>query len=190
MTAETRLTVPTMLTLARIAAAPAVAGAILWSAFYPGAFAPALWTAFVLFALASLTDWLDGFLARKLDQRSTLGAALDHSADKALVTAALVALAGTGLKLDLVAAAALILTRDVAVAGLREGLSLSGRSLPVMRLGKIKTAAEMIGVGGAILMRLLLAPWVEQAARAGLWIGAALALWSGAIYFAAAFRKS
>jgi CDP-diacylglycerol--glycerol-3-phosphate 3-phosphatidyltransferase len=158
--------------------------------------------AFVVFLLAALTDWLDGAMARKLNAQSTLGAALDHAADKALTTATLIALAATALPFDLIAAAAIIVTRDVAIGGLREGLSLSGRAVPVSSLGKWKTAAIMIGVGAAIAMQIaalavpvegrLLEPVdvLAMLTRFTLWAAAALALWSGAEYAHAALRKA
>ncbi|HET9232355.1 MAG TPA: CDP-alcohol phosphatidyltransferase family protein, partial [Vitreimonas sp.] len=141
---------PTILTLFRIAMGPVIAGLILWAA--AETYADRLLAGFIyalcliLFLLASATDWLDGWLARKFDAVTPLGAALDHTADKVLIVCVLVALAYAALPLGLVAATVLILGRDVAIAGLREGLSQSGRTLPVNQLGKWKAAAEMSGV--------------------------------------------
>lgn len=197
---------PNTLTVARLVAAPVVGGLILFAgnALYTlgsDLSVILLSTALVLFVLAALTDWLDGAMARKLDATSTMGAALDHAADKALVTASLVALAATALPFDMICAAAIIVTRDVTVAGLREGLSLSGRKLPVSSLGKVKTAVELLAVGAAIAMQIaaLVIPPSERAfeplnaivfvTRASLWAAAALALWSGADYARAALRK-
>lgn len=190
------------LTIARFAAAPIVAGLIFLASqllYTEGRD----WTvtvlsfALVVFILAALTDWLDGALARKLDAVSPLGAALDHAADKALTTATLVALGATFLPLDLTIAAALLVTRDIAVGGLREGLSLSGRALPVASLGKLKTVVTMVAIGAAIafqIARLTIAEGaivsvVEVISRFTLWSAVILALWSGVEYFAAAFRK-
>ncbi|MGE3303419.1 MAG: CDP-alcohol phosphatidyltransferase family protein [Hyphomonadaceae bacterium] len=193
-------TLPTQLTLARLAAGPIVAGLILWGdaqVFTAGA-AAARWPfaiALALFALAALSDALDGWLARKLAAATPLGAALDHAADKALTAAVLLALAVTALATDLVALAVLILARDAAVAGLREGLALSGRAMPVSVAGKWKTALLLLGIGAALAMQTLVyftAP-IEAVnaanilARAALWAGAALAVWSGWRYFATAF---
>lgn len=198
---------PTALTIARLVAAPLTAGFILWGdhvLFTAGGEYAALLigAALLIFILAALTDWADGALARRLNAVTPLGAALDHAADKALVTATLVALAATFLPFDLVIAAGLILTRDVAVAGLREGLALSGRKLPVSGLGKLKTVLELVGVGAAIALQLaaLLAPASEQPlevlnligmlSRFSLWAAAALALWSGAVYARDALRPA
>jgi CDP-diacylglycerol--glycerol-3-phosphate 3-phosphatidyltransferase len=112
--------VPMALTITRIVLGPVTAALILWAAsvLYSdrllAGFIYAL--AVILFVIASLTDWLDGYLARKLDAVTPLGAALDHCADKVLITCALVALAYASLPMDLVAAAVIILGRDVAVA--------------------------------------------------------------------------
>ena len=197
---------PHALTVARRVAAPIVGalllvgGHSLYAAGRDVAVA-LLSTALVIFLLAALTDWLDGAMARKLDATSVMGAALDHAADKALVTASLFALAATALPFDLVIAGALIVTRDVTVAGLREGLSLAGRALPVSSLGKVKTVAELIGVGAAIAVQIaaIVTPFADRAvepldvitfiARAFLWAAAALALWSGAEYARAALEK-
>ena len=205
-TPEAASSLPNALTVARLVAAPIVGGLILFGgqALYTAGrdlSVVLLATAFVVFVLAALTDWLDGALARKLGATSVMGAALDHAADKALVTASLIALAATALPFDMVIAAALIVTRDVTVAGLREGLSLAGRALPVSDLGKVKTVVELIGVGAAIALQIaaIVAPIggraveplvvVEFIARAALWIAAALALWSGADYARAALKK-
>lgn len=196
-----------MLTVARLAAAPVVAGLLFWASavvYTGGRTLPALLygAALAVFVLAALTDWLDGALARRLNATSQLGAALDHAADKALVTACLMALAATALPFDLMIAAALIVVRDVTVAGLREGLSLSGRALPVSALGKIKTVLEFVGVGAAIALQVTAFVAADQGrlveplnvlgfiTRATLWAAAALALWSGAEYARAALRRA
>jgi CDP-diacylglycerol--glycerol-3-phosphate 3-phosphatidyltransferase len=193
---------PTLLTIFRIAMGPAIAALILWAASV--LYADHLLAGFIyalcliLFVLAAATDWLDGWLARKLDAVTPLGAALDHAADKVLITSLLVALAYAALPLPLVAASVVILGRDVAVAGLREGLSAQGRALPVSQLGKWKAAAEMAGVAGFLAFQaaaLLLAPagviqGLDWAAQILLWTAAALALISGAQYVAALARKS
>lgn len=193
--------VPTILTVFRIAMGPAIAALILWAAtllhvdHYLAGFIYA--ACVLLFIIAALTDWLDGYIARKFDAVTPLGAALDHCADKVLITCVLVALAYAALPLNLVAAAVLILGRDVAVAGLREGIAAQGKTLPVSQLGKWKAAAEMAGVAAFLAFQtaaLLLAPanvvlGLFWAARILIWTAAALALISGAQYVAALARK-
>lgn len=188
------------LTASRIVAGPAIAALILWTQAAGGAREAAFTAGFMglaaaLFVVAAATDWLDGALARRWGAVTPLGAALDHAADKALVAPVLVALAFGALPIDLTFAACLLVARDVAVAGLREGLSHAGRALPVSRLGKAKAAAEMSGV--ALVLALpalgLAAPqalgFFEALARLMLWGAAALALWSGALYLRASFTS-
>ncbi|MBN8608439.1 MAG: CDP-diacylglycerol--glycerol-3-phosphate 3-phosphatidyltransferase [Caulobacterales bacterium] len=193
---------PTLLTAFRIIAAPVLAALVLYASTllygdpYLAGFIYAL--TFLLFVIAALTDWLDGWLARKLDAVTPLGAALDHAADKVLITCTLVALAFAALPLPLVAASVLILGRDVAVAGLREGIAAQGKSLPVSQLGKWKAAAEMAGVGAflafqtAALLRAdaSIVLGLNWAASILIWIAAALALVSGAQYLGALLKRN
>lgn len=198
--------IPIILTVFRIAIAPVIAGLILWAA--NETYADRLLAGFIyalcliLFIAAALTDWLDGYLARKLDAVTLLGAALDHSADKVLITCVLVALAYSALPWSLVAASVLILGRDVAVAGLREGIAAQGKTLPVSSLGKWKAAAEMAGVGAflafqtsvllasAMNMPVAVVQGLDWAARILLWSAAALALISGAQYVATLLKRT
>lgn len=193
--------IPTLLTVFRIAMGPVVAALVLWAASLLHAdpqIAGLIYAlALILFALAAVTDWLDGYLARKWNAVTPLGAALDHAADKVLITCVLVALAYASLPMALVAASVIILGRDVAVAGLREGISAQGKTLPVSQLGKWKAAAEMAGVGGYLAFQaavLLSAPLsvmigLDWAARLLIWSAALLALISGAQYVAALLKR-
>ncbi len=100
----------------------------------------------LIFAAASLTDWLDGWLARRLDQTSAFGAFLDPVADKLMVAAALIVLvdlgrAGVGVSL-------IIIGREIAISALREWMAKIGqsRSVAVSFVGKLKTAAQMVAI--------------------------------------------
>jgi CDP-diacylglycerol--glycerol-3-phosphate 3-phosphatidyltransferase len=191
---------PTALTLARMLLGAATAGLVLTAVAYLysdhilAGFIYAL--ALAVFVLAAATDWLDGYLARKLDAVTPLGAALDHAADKVLITCVLAALAYAALPFNLVIAAIIILGRDMAVAGLREGLSASGRSVPVGAVGKWKAAAEMAGVGAFLAYQASaqltdqagLVMGLEWAATMLLWAAAGLALIS-AFQYALALSK-
>ena len=135
-------TVPTLLTWARIIAIPLVVGV-----FYLPLDVPtrnALATA--LFIVVALTDWLDGWLARRLNQTSSFGAFLDPVADKFLVCAALLIL----LQLDRVNAlvAFVIIGREIAISALREWMAQIGasRSVAVNMLGKLKTMTQMVAI--------------------------------------------
>lgn len=189
------------LTLLRIACGPIVAGLVLWGYSFEHINRSAAGLIYVgatfLFVLASMTDWLDGYLARKYNAVTPLGAALDHCADKVLVATVVIALAYAGLPMQLVIAALIIIGRDIAVAGLREGLSASGRAPPVGQLGKWKAAAEMAGV--AVFLAFRAAAMLSDSVRvivaldwsAGilLWGAAVLALISAGQYAAAAFAR-
>ncbi|MBI3439161.1 MAG: CDP-diacylglycerol--glycerol-3-phosphate 3-phosphatidyltransferase [Proteobacteria bacterium] len=193
---------PTALTLFRMIMGPVLAGMILWAGAVLYSDRPLAGLLFsmtlVLFVLAAATDWLDGYLARKLNAVTPLGAALDHVADKVLIACMLLALAYSALPLDLAAAAVIIVGRDLAVAGLREGLSNAGKTLPVNSLGRWKAAAEMAGVGAFLAYQgaaiLLVSANVIVGLRAAaeilLWAAALIALISGAVYGYAATKRA
>jgi len=133
--------------------------------------------AFATFTVASISDSLDGYLARRGDLVSRLGQFLDPLADKLLVGAALVALVATR---DFPLWAALIIaTREVAVQWLRTQIVHRGGALPASRAAKLKTVIQV----GMVSWWLL--PWDARNAGHWLWVAAALAwtMWSGAEYF-------
>jgi cardiolipin synthase (CMP-forming) len=135
-------TLPTLLTWARIVAIPLIVGVF----YLPLEPATRNLTATVLFVVVALTDWLDGYLARKLNQTSSFGAFLDPVADKFLVCAALLIL----LQLDRVNAfvALVIIGREIAISALREWMAQIGasRSVAVHVLGKLKTVVQMVAI--------------------------------------------
>ncbi len=135
-------TLPNILTIIRLIAAPMVAVMFLYLA------RPyADWAALILFVGAALTDWLDGFLARAWMQESKLGAMLDPIADKAMVVIALVVLASVfGLDALILLPAALIVFREVFVSGLREFLGDVAGTLQVTKVAKWKTTVQMIAI--------------------------------------------
>ena len=170
------LTLPNVLTLLRLFAAPGVA---LVFVLLPRPAADG--AAFALFALASITDWFDGWIARKFNQMSEFGRMLDPIADKAMVTIALaVILMLSGPDPWLIIPAAAIFLREVAVSGLRE--HLAGRvSIPVTRLAKWKTTAQMVAIAA-----LLLTIYSDLLGLIGvglLWVAAALTAITGWDYF-------
>ena len=136
------LTLPTLLTWARIVAIPLIVGLF----YLPAEPATRNLAATVLFVVVALTDWLDGYLARKLNQTSSFGAFLDPVADKFLVCAALLIL----LQLDRVNAfvALVIIGREIAISALREWMAQIGasRSVAVHMLGKLKTVVQMVAI--------------------------------------------
>lgn len=170
---------PTLLTWARIVAIPLIVGVF----YLPWPQAELNLTASVLFVVVALTDWLDGWLARRLNQTSAFGAFLDPVADKFLVCASLLIL----LQLDRVNAlvALIIIGREIAISALREWMAQIGasKSVAVHMLGKLKTASQM----AAIVLLLfdgqlfglvhthLLGTWL-------IYIACGLTIWSMAYY--------
>ena len=154
------LSLPNILTLSRIVALPFLV-ALLW---WPG------WTtgylfAFVLYAVMALTDYFDGYLARKLNQISPFGTFLDPISDKISVGALLVLLVEFDRLQGLwILPVILILTREFLISGLREFLGPQNVQLPVTQLAKWKTAIQMVALG-----LLILGPIVPLALELGQW---------------------
>jgi len=134
--------IPNILTIGRIIIVPI----FVLSFFIPGVVGDLV--PFFLFALASFTDYLDGFLARLYKEESKLGELLDPIADKILVASALVLLVMNGIiKNYEVIAAIVILTREILISGLREFLAKSkGERVPVSSLSKFKTFIQMFSI--------------------------------------------
>jgi cardiolipin synthase (CMP-forming) len=133
---------PTLLTWARIVAIPLIVGV-----FYLKLHEPTQnLVATVLFVIVALTDWADGYLARKLNQTSSFGAFLDPVADKFLVCAALLVLVHLNRLHALVAF--VIIGREIAISALREWMAQIGasRSVAVHMLGKVKTAMQLVAI--------------------------------------------
>ncbi len=182
-------TIPNVLTFFRIIASLAL-GVVFSLLDRPLADA----VAFALFALASITDFFDGWLARRLNQMSELGRALDSIADKTLVFAAFVALLVSAPPVVtpwLAFAFVLITLRDFLVAGMREALGERKTALKATTMAKWKTAAQMTA-----LSALLLAPLLGDSLRASIWhlglgllaVATLLTVTTGIGYVAAAFR--
>ncbi|MBQ0961426.1 CDP-diacylglycerol--glycerol-3-phosphate 3-phosphatidyltransferase [Ideonella sp. 4Y11] len=136
------LTIPTLLTWARIVAIPLIIGVF----YLPLAEPTRNLIATVMFVVFALTDWLDGWLARKLDQSSAFGAFLDPVADKFLVCASLLVL--VHLQRVDVLIALIIIGREIAISSLREWMAQIGasRSVAVHMLGKLKTTVQMVAI--------------------------------------------
>ncbi len=137
-----RMSLPNLLTVLRLLAAPMVAIMFL---YFTRPYAD--WFALVLFVLAAVTDWFDGYLARAWRQESKLGAMLDPIADKAMVVIALMVIIGfSSWSAWLVLPATVILFREVFVSGLREYLGATAGTLRVTRLAKWKTMLQMVAI--------------------------------------------
>jgi CDP-diacylglycerol--glycerol-3-phosphate 3-phosphatidyltransferase len=154
--------------------------------------------AFWGFIIAGVTDFLDGWLARRYDAVTTLGAILDPIADKVLVAGAVVGLAALGSWVSALAGG-LILFREFAVSAMREVLAPKGLKLPVTLLAKWKTTLQLVAltaqlfVGGWVIWDLPRDPELVQRASLAadllMWLAAAVTVWTGAEYARAA-RKA
>jgi CDP-diacylglycerol--glycerol-3-phosphate 3-phosphatidyltransferase len=176
-------TLPNLLTLLRIVLIP-----VLVVVYYlPGKWVPLLSAA--VFGLAAVTDWLDGYLARRLKQLSVFGAFLDPVADKLMVAVALVLIVSTNHSLFFSIPVAVIIGREIAISALREWMSEIGEraTVAVSIIGKIKTTAQML----AILLLLYDLPVAgyptHEIGVVLLYVAAILTLWSMMIYLRAAW---
>jgi len=150
----------------------------------------------VIFVLAAITDWLDGWLARKLDQSSAFGAFLDPVADKLMVATALVLVATDDRVLAevvnqraFVIMVAVIIGREIVVSALREWMAEIGRraSVAVSYVGKFKTTAQMVAISLLLYREDFLGLPILRIGEILLVIAAVLTLWSMWIYLRAAW---
>ena len=178
-----RWTIPNILTLLRIALIPV----FLLVYYLPFSWSNVLTTA--IFGLAALTDWFDGYLARRLQQSSPFGAFLDPVADKLIVAVALIMLVQSNPTLWFVIPASIIIGREIAISALREWMAEIGEraQVAVSVIGKIKTTVQMI----ALLLLLYREPlWelpTQDIGMVCLYFAALLTLWSMLIYLKAAW---
>lgn len=181
---------PNLLTLLRIALIPLFVA----SYYLPWRHADAL--AAVLFIVAALTDWLDGFLARRLKQLSPFGAFLDPVADKLMVAAALIVLvADAHVQQEVLderlfaVVVVVILGREIAVSALREWMAEFGRRshVAVSLLGKIKTVTQMTAIPFLLWRESIAGVSALRVGEVLLYCAAALTLWSMFVYLRAAW---
>lgn len=172
-------TVPTLLTWTRIVAIPLLVGV-----FYLGLeHSVQNLVATVMFVVFAATDWLDGFLARKLNQTSSFGAFLDPVADKFLVCASLLVL--VHLKRADVFVALIIIGREIAISALREWMAQIGaaKSVAVHMLGKLKTTVQMIAIPFLLFDGILFGSIDTRVWGTWLiWLAAILTVWSMIYY--------
>jgi len=173
---------PIGLTITRIVASPLLILFLISSSRVHALIAAAI------FAAASFTDWLDGVVARRRNQVTTLGTLLDPIADKLLVAAALVSL----LTIDKIAAwiVVVIIGRELAVTGLRTVAAGVGVIVPASRLAKWKTASQYMAITMLILEKGLISPAFHMAATVALWAALVLTVVSAVDYFYRFFRKA
>jgi cardiolipin synthase (CMP-forming) len=172
-------TIPTIMTWTRIVAIPLIVGVF----YLPIKPTDQNLVATVMFVVFAATDWLDGYLARKLNQTSSFGAFLDPVADKFLVCASLLVL--VHMQRADVFVALIIIGREIAISALREWMAQIGasKSVAVHMIGKLKTVAQMVAIPfllfNGTLFGLINTPvwgtWL-------IWISAILTVWSMVYY--------
>jgi cardiolipin synthase (CMP-forming) len=184
------LAVPNLLTYARIVAVPAVVACLYWQDILQGGIW-LRWVAVSLFIAAGITDFLDGYLARKWGEFSSFGRMLDPIADKLLVASCLLMLAADGtIRGWSLWAAIVILCREILVSGLREYLAELRVSVPVTRLAKWKTTLQLVAIGFLLAGEAgdSIVPVVTPMGLSLLWLSALLTLYTGWDYFRAGVR--
>ncbi len=166
-----KLNFPTYLTLFRIALIPL----FIVSFYLPISYSAEITT--LIFFIASITDLFDGYLARKWNQITRLGAFLDPVADKVLVAIALVSVVEYYHTWWITIPAGIMIAREIIISALREWMAELGEraSVAVSIWGKVKTTAQMLALGGLLWRQ---APWMEYTAFALLYIAAILTIWS------------
>jgi len=167
--------IPNYLSLARILAIPALVVMMLAS------FKDHEIVALVIFIFATLTDWLDGFIARRKGEVTVLGQLLDPTADKLLIASAIICLVDLGLVPS--SAAIIIIGREIAVTGFRAMASSKGINIPASAFGKAKMGSESWILGALILGPGYLGKIIMGTAKVGLWLVVALAIISAIEYF-------
>ena len=176
------LNLPNVLTLSRIAAIPLVVACFWLERGW------AQWLSMILFVAACVTDWFDGYFARRYHQISRFGRFLDPIADKLLVAAALVMLVDNGQLAGVnVLAALIILAREILVSGLREFLAELRVGMPVSQLAKWKTGAQMVAIA-VLLLGDAVPRIVTDIGLALIWMAAALTLITGYDYLRTGLR--
>ena len=181
------LSLPNILTYGRVLAVPVVVALLFWPQDFW-----MRWLALVFYVIAGVTDFLDGWLARVWEQQSSLGRMLDPIADKLLVSAALLMLTADRTIVSWsLWAAIVILCREILVSGLREHLAELKVSVPVSRVAKWKTAAQLFAIGFLIAGPSgdAVLPGTTRIGLVLLWIAALLTLYTGWDYMKAGVRQ-
>jgi CDP-diacylglycerol--glycerol-3-phosphate 3-phosphatidyltransferase len=178
-------TLPNILTLLRIALIP------IFIAFF---YLPWEWrhiATAAIFGVAAATDWLDGYLARKLNQFTPFGAFLDPVADKLIVAAALILLLQVHATVLFALPAVVIISREIVISALREWMAEVGKrtSVAVSYIGKVKTTLQMVAIAVLLAVDPAIYPVWDKVGIVLLYLAAILTLWSMVIYLRAAWPE-
>jgi cardiolipin synthase (CMP-forming) len=184
------LSLPNIITYGRILAVPAIAGLIAFADL--AGTSSAWWWAFAIFAAASISDYFDGLFARWFNEQSELGRMLDPIADKLLVGVVLLILVGKGIIGGWSIWAAVILSREILVSGLREYLAGLAVKMHVTWLAKWKTAAQLVALGALILGPIAGQTWpqLQTVGLVLLWASALITAYTGYEYLHAALKHA
>ncbi|SDU06703.1 CDP-diacylglycerol--glycerol-3-phosphate 3-phosphatidyltransferase [Halopseudomonas salegens] len=176
------MNIPNILTSLRVVLIP------VFILFYYLPFGWSYLAAAIIFTIASVTDWLDGYLARKLDQSTPFGAFLDPVADKLMVVVALILLVQSHANFWITLPAMVIIGREIVISALREWMAELGAraQVAVSNLGKYKTTAQMVALI-VLLANPVTFTWWVLLGYVLLGIAAVLTLWSMIIYLRAAW---
>lgn len=179
------MSIPNILTLLRISLIP-----IFVLIFYLP-FHWHYWGSALIFSIAAFTDWLDGYLARRLKQVSSLGAFLDPVADKLIVAVALVLLVQSHGNASLAIPAAVIVSREIAISALREWMAELGKrkDIAVRGIGRCKTAAQMSAIALLLVQDPKNVGWITISGYFLIYLAAVLTLWSMFVYLRAAWKE-
>jgi cardiolipin synthase (CMP-forming) len=180
---------PNLLTGARIVLAVAVFALLARIAAAPAAAHTLGLVAFACFVVAAVTDYFDGWLARRLKAQSAWGTALDPIADKIAVLAVVLGLLLVRPRLGLALPGFLILFREMFVSGLREAGAGYAVKLPVTWLAKWKTTVQLVALSVELLAVAVASPVLTMAGDALLWLAALMTLWTG-LQYARAFTRA
>ena len=143
-----------------------------------------------IFILAAITDWLDGYLARRWNQTTSFGAFLDPVADKLMVTAALIVLSEKGLVDPF--ASLIIIGREITISALREWMAQLGQSknVAVNIIGKLKTVMQLVAIPFLLFNGVLFGLFhTNPVGRVLIWMAAIITLWSMVVYLKAALKS-
>jgi len=174
MTQGLKNNLPMWLTYSRAGVAPLIVGVLMSGWLWAG------WTAAILFGLAGVTDWLDGFLARRWKVESNMGRFMDPIADKILVLGAIVMLLAMG-RVDPIMVF-LFLARDIFIGGIRSVAAANNMIISAKPFGKWKTAVQMMAIPCLLVYEPLFGLPIADIGYYGLWASVGLSLISGAEY--------
>ena len=177
------MNLPNILTLMRVVLIPFC----IFFYLLPYSWGPIV--AAVVFTIAAVTDWFDGYLARKWNQMSPFGAFLDPVADKLIVASALIVLVAVHSSLWLTIPAVVIIGREIVISALREWMAEIGKraNVKVSMIGKVKTTFQMIAIGVLLSQSTLTNNWIVEVGYGILVFAAVLTLWSMIMYLKAAW---